>query len=271
MDILNTRVFMVLLSFLQSLWSDTFGKIFVLTLIAYSTSYMVYSGYISWFSGGYGGFLLSQVGFTPIDFLSFIPTIFALIIRSLGSLIKFFIKLLFNLFLLPLVIAIIVMWILFHLGIHFLAGNTSLGLFGILVWYLCIFAWTLIEITGIQYKKYLRHLVALSAISVFLWFLGFSYGTNNSITIPFLRMQTTYSSSPNILSEIMAIFYIITILVFPFIIGLLLAALAVRENYLSQLLKISLKKPIEIPGAISEINKTTSPQKKNWFQPPKED
>jgi hypothetical protein len=256
MDILNTRVFIMVLSLLQSLWADTFGKIFVLTLIAYATSYMVYSGYLSWFSGGYGGFLFSQVGFTPIDFLSLIPTIFALIIRSLWSLVRFFFRMLAYFFLIPLFIAIILTGFLGLFGVHFFAGNISLGLFGILIWYLCILAWIILETTGNRYKKYIWYFIAFSAFGILLWFFGSSNGSSNLIIIPFLNMHSTYSSSPNILSEILAVFFIVTALVYPFIIGSLLASLAVNGKYLSQLLKISLNRPMEIPGGIMEIKFT---------------
>ena len=69
MNIFNTFVFSAVASFFQAFWSDPVGKVFLTTALSYSISYMLYSSYISWFAGGYGGILLGQMGFTAADFL----------------------------------------------------------------------------------------------------------------------------------------------------------------------------------------------------------
>ncbi len=262
MSIFNTAVFMGLMSFIQSLSSDTLGKIFVLTAISYSTSYMIYSGYISWFAGGYGGLLLSQAGFTAIDFLSLIPTVIVLIAESIWSLTKFLVKLAFYFILLPWIVAFLVALILSLLKIHILAGNSVLASISILAWTINTSAWTIIEISENKFRKYFKRFVIVSIVSILMLFLTASSQLSNTLMIPIIGFQGSSASKPSFIEELFGAVYILIFVGFPFIVGLLLASLAAKGKYLSRLVKLSLKQPISITGANLEEGRIKSSSKR---------
>lgn len=74
-----------------ALWADTVGRIFLISVIATWLSVSVYSGYLSRFAGGLGGFPFSRLGLQIGDIITLIPasivTLFSLAFRMLRKLV----------------------------------------------------------------------------------------------------------------------------------------------------------------------------------------
>jgi hypothetical protein len=255
-SIFHTVVFKAVATFLQTFWNDGTGRIFLVTFLAYSISYMVYSGYISWFAGGYGGLLLSQAGFTAIDFLALIPTVFVLIFESIGPFIKSIGKFIFWNILIPLFLFILI--IVIRLYFQNLLPNTIMGFVGVPF---LLLATILRVINSEKENKLFSKLSTLGlwASTIFLA-LSVSIGSSTNRTL-----TPGVQSSPNlfliaysidsIFWEIVAPILLIFILILPLWLGIYLASFVTKEKLLSRIMRIDLKQPIAIATAKLSVNK----------------
>ncbi len=262
MPIFETLVFTGFVTFVQSIWVDTIGKIFILTFVGYSASYMIYSGYISWFAGGYGGLLLSQIGFTATDFISLLPTALVLLFESAWSLIKFLAKTIFYFIVLPAVVGFVIVELLSVLGVGAYTENTFLASLSYLAWLVTFSIWVFfVEISQSKYKKYFRQFVVVAIISMAILFLSSWNKASNSVLINIPGPEASEPIKPNFIDEIAALGNLVLFSISPFAAGRLLAPLAIERKHLSQLLALHLKEPIQMPGAVLEVKKTKISQK----------
>lgn len=257
----------MIVNFLSNFWQDTTGKIFILTILAYSSSYMLYSGYISRFAGGYGGILLSHFGFTVLDFLALIPTVLILLFESAVSFIIFISKNIFFHVILPFIALLITKSIIHKFDIPTLPTNFQLA--GITMWIIPF----LISTTSLYKKFYSNNQKAFIAIGVMgMILIGIStpYQTLSSNTTSnvsfFSNGGTTFEK---IVAEGLAIFIATFIITMPSLIGLSLAATAINNKTLSKVERIVTKQPLDFPDTTPKIidgnSIENSEHKKHWL------
>jgi len=238
MDVLNA-----VSGFLQGFWSEINGRIFLTTLIAYAASYMVYSGYISWFAGGYGGLLLTQVGFSIIDLLGLIPMVFVLLIESLWSLLKAAAKYILLYFVIPFALLAILSTAIQSLGIRVFPGNVTVEITGLLTWVggVC---------TGFPAPQLKEH-KWLSRLPLIACYAGMTLA---ALATPFASSASIHPLLPQWISDLMfnisAAALLIMSCTFPFLAGMNIGKLAVRRKLLSCVQKMVLSQPIEMTGAL---------------------
>ncbi len=254
---LQSHVFTAVANFILTFWNDPTGRIFLVTFLAYAASYMVYSGYISWFTGGYGSFSLSQAGFTAIDFLALVPMVFILLFESVVPFLKSIGKIVFWNIFLPFSIFIIIVFFRGSFRV-FPEGNTAfLGIsyVSLLGAFICV---ALIPFTNKSNRLFSK--LSTGAIWVSLIVMAFS--------IPIAPARSGVSSTaqsvdiPNVVSpiamfavEIVACIALLVIIMLPLALGLFLASFAVREGFLSKVVKIDLNRPVTIATAKLSVNK----------------
>lgn len=241
MEIFDTYVYMKVARFFQGFWMDNAGRIFLTTFLAYSASYMIYSGYISWFAGGYGGLLLSQVGFTAIDFLALVPTSLLLLFESMKAFFKSLIRYTLIYIAFPFLLLSLLLIISTNWKTHSFKYGDTLALLGFSLWFIGAYL-------GLNlFEKYKRLSIPFAYLGTIIF----------SIYTPlFVEQTNTISSKPNlaldivilIILEFMALLYLIIIAMLPFLAGQSMAKFATTEKLLSKLTKIVLKKSVQIPG-----------------------
>ncbi|MDX9990846.1 MAG: hypothetical protein RBS68_02245 [Anaerolineales bacterium] len=240
-ELFNTFVFSTISAFFQSLWSDPAGRIFLITFLAYSTSYMLYSGYMSWFAGGYGSLMLSQYGFTAIDFLSLIPTAFIFLSQAFQTLAKFLIRYFLIYVFGPALILVLVSAIQGHYDIHVFPRTYWLASTGFLIW--LAGAW--LGISPFRANGSIPKIsVAMCYLGVFLIILSTPLPTTNEST----EGAQDYATSSNFLFEIAMLLSLVLVIISPFFVGKEMAATAVREKLLSQVTSFTLTQALPIPG-----------------------
>ncbi|HET7144042.1 MAG TPA: hypothetical protein VFI68_08495 [Anaerolineales bacterium] len=261
-DIINSTIFSTIAAFIQSFWFDPVGKIFITTAFAYSISYMIYSSYISWFAGGYGGMLLGQMGFTAADFLTLFPTSILLLIESIKSAVKPFISYILTYFVLPLVLASILIDTRINGWTSPIPQNTALNFAGIFVFS----SGLVLSSFQTHPKKYVTYIsIALSYIGALI----FALTTPTSLTQPITPATQDWFSIKYIATEFTAFCLLITIALAPSLIGLRMASFAVKEKLLSQITCIILNQQMQIPGLFHKKSKNKS-EKVFTYQPESE-
>jgi hypothetical protein len=222
----NTFVFATIGNLFKSLWSTPVGQIFVITVTAYSICYMIYSGYLSWFYGGYGSSLLSQVGFTAIDFLGLVPATLILIIKLFWSLVKFIVKYLFFYILLPLTLFGIIIGFMVLFDFYIFPHNSLLTLVGFA---LCLS-------------------IAICFIGALLMAISTPFPSNNPFvtnTSPDLIDQF-FGLISKLCLEMASAMLLVLAVVYLFVIGSNLASLSVQDKMLSKVKKIVLNKDLQL-------------------------
>ena len=198
---------------------------------------------MSWFAGGYGSLLLSQYGFTAIDFLSLIPTAFLFFSQAVLSLTKFLLRYLLLYMVGPFLLLIIIVAIKGYFDVLIFPGTYWLASLGFLLW--LVGAW--LGIKPFQQKE------VISKVSILMSYLGVVL-IILSLPLPALADQSDQSiPSPsagvNIIYEIVGLLLLGLLLITPFLIGKAMAETAVRENLLSRVTQLTLNQALPIPGS----------------------
>jgi hypothetical protein len=241
----NTFVFATIGNLFKSLWSTPVGQIFVITVTAYSICYMIYSGYLSWFYGGYGSSLLSQVGFTAIDFLGLVPATLILIIKLFWSLVKFIVKYLFFYILLPLTLFGIIIGFMVLFDFYIFPHNSLLTLVGFALWLVGLW----MGISSHRESKYFYRIsIAICFIGVLLMAISTPFPSNNPFvtnTSPDLIDQF-FGLISKLCLEMASAMLLVLAVVYLFVIGSNLASLSVQDKMLSKVKKIVLNKDLQL-------------------------
>jgi hypothetical protein len=243
-ELANTYVFTWIAALFGSLWESTAGQIFLLTFLAYSASYMLYSGYISWFAGGYGGLLLSQVGFTAIDFLSLVPATILLMIESIWNYIKSISKFIIYGLVVPYLLGLAIYTSVQSWPTHDLANSQTLFMIGGLIW--LVAAYMMFRKLGTKNKIVFIVLVVLASLGIIMLIIFAPHQVNTPASQA--PVTNTSSSGFQLLWEIFAISLLISVVAIPPSIGISLAEYATQAKLLSRLTKIVLKQSILVPG-----------------------
>ncbi len=240
MGISDTFIFSTFANFFQSIWSDTSGKIFIATVVAYSGSYLLFSGYISRFTGGYGGLLLSQAGFTALDFLALLPATALLIIQTIQSFVKFLLRYVLYYVIIPWSASLIVLYFRMPIGNETSTTRTSIGYFALLYWISALG----IPIAYPQYMKTRRGVivgVGFSTLAMIIF--AFSAPLDSNVN------ASNVSIINKILAEILAAVILFTSILLPSLIGGSLAKIAIENKLLSKIDRIVLKQPVPLPDS----------------------
>jgi hypothetical protein len=73
----------------EPVWSSgSAGKVFLVTALFYLSGYLLYAGYLSRFSGGYGSITLNSLGIKLVDGLMLAPTALLTLLKSVENFIK---------------------------------------------------------------------------------------------------------------------------------------------------------------------------------------
>jgi GNAT superfamily N-acetyltransferase len=242
-----------ILIWLGTIFSNPVTALALLTFILYTSSYMVYSGYISWFAGGYGGIPLSHAGFNVIDSLTLFPSIYLLILQGLWDLVKLYFRLFIQILVIPGLIASIIWLLLNQPSWPWLAqwGQTILGLGMFIIIASSIWG-------SVNYKKSIFSMnnVAVLVLGIIGWLLiMLSVALVKSTSFP-----TNPSTNVNWFFEISIILLIGEVTAFPFFAGLTLGERAAKNRTLSQISRLTLKSPI--PGLEQSFINTESKSRK---------
>lgn len=247
-------------NFFQSVWAEPTGRIFLVTVFAYFFSYLIYSGYIGWFTGGSGSISVSQVGFTIVDFLGLIPTVYSLLFKLAKDLAIFLARLVFAYVIAPLMVYAILFMVLDGFKITAMPYAALLYLAAPILW--------MIGFVG-GFSSYLSK-GEFSNWSVFTCFLA---AILLSLTSP-SAASLAHTTSPgnqsavgqNFITEILLLFtsFIFVPILFYYL-GTSLARVSITDNFLSRIQKLVLNIPYQIQGlALIE-----EPKKSGWSRPPK--
>jgi len=249
----SSKVLAFFIELLSGLWQDNTGKIFLITFTAYAASYMMYSGYIAWFSGGYGGLSLSQMGFTVVDFLGLIPNAFLLIFELIWEIVKYF-------------TIRILLYVIIPTGLGFLITELSKSMLlvtgpvnfffaplGLLLWVIGIITGLWFIERGIKsnltsWKVWLSIIAAIAGMMLISFAVQFGQKPLNNT--PTTNISDILLGLISFAFEISAISFLFSIFVSPFIIGLKMGEYAVKNKLLSQVIKITVNKPLEINGKL---------------------
>lgn len=252
---------------LASLWSDIVGRIFLVTIISYFIGFSVFGGYISRFSGGFGGLSLSKMGFQITDIVTLLPTMVFSILdiarKSLLSILLYTIR------------AVLYISTAFALGFGLGLLITTLGIQNLPL--------VIIQAGPLLYT----YSLLLSSIAVnfskgrfwsllILWFLqiiGMTIITTAigkgvqpaAARIPIVDdflISILYPISYNLMTPLL----VMALSLVPVILGSTMASLSVKDNLLSKVAKIALRQPIQ-SMANYEIAPHLSRQiKTSWFK-----
>lgn len=240
---LDTYVFRIFGGLIGALWSTPVGQIFLLTASTYFICYMIYSGYLSWFYGGVGAPLLSQVGFTAIDFLGLIPMTILLIGKLLISIAEYFIKQIFIYIFLPFVLFSIIFGLMNFFDVYIFPDNAILASLG-------IFSWMIGYGIGFSPKRYERKYYIASLVLCFLGatMLALSMPWNISSASSSNDVDQFSSVMKGLSLEIVSAAIIIFFVLCTYLLGLFMASSMVEEKQLSNVEKITLKEDLELLG-----------------------
>lgn len=244
-NLFDTWVFSNIVHFFNDFWQDTTGKIFIITILAYSSSYMLYSGYISRFAGGYGGLLLSHFGFTVLDFLALIPTVLILLVESAVSLFGFILRNTFFHIFLPITALLITVSSFNKFDIPTLSSNFQIV--GVIMWIVP----TVISTVSYYYKFYSNNRTAFVITSILgMVLVGISTPyqnfSENTTDIPFFTNGESFAE--RFTAEGLAVVMIVFIVALPSLIGLSLATTAIKNKTLSKVERIITKQPLDFPN-----------------------
>jgi hypothetical protein len=206
---------------------------------------MLYSGYLSRFAKGFGGLPLSQTGFNIADLLTLIPATFLLFIKAGQFLINF---ILFY-FVLPIVIAYITSAIPLNKNIEeLLGGNVAIANIGVIVWMISTTVGAFLFSSG---KKGLIISIIICCIGAALFGLTVSplgYSTTNS-QISILNYPLV-SGILNLINQILALLLVVELFFAPYLIGIAMGDLSIKQKLLSEISQLILKESVPIKGTI---------------------
>ena len=79
----------MLFKIVSALWSESAGRLLLISAVTYFVGFSIYSGYLSWFFGGYGSVPFGVIGFSVIDIINLVPVVFLTSLRLLFRVLKF--------------------------------------------------------------------------------------------------------------------------------------------------------------------------------------
>lgn len=247
------------MDFLQNLWVDPTGKIFLITVGCTLFSYMIYGGYIHTFFGRRGSVPFGLADFSITDLISIFPaaiiTIFSLILKAIKSTLKNFLIH----FLAPIIVGT---------GIRSYISGSPLSPFlfdkilieylvqaGYVIW---IFGYSLATFQSSKTPK--RVFTSVEFLGIILL----------SVTLPSVGQSPTFTSIPLIqtsfvLDILFNILIPFTSIAGFFVFGIEVAQKAIKSNLLIRIDRLTLRQPILKEG-MKKVTTSTETGNKPSFR-----
>lgn len=235
-------------------WKDPLGRTALLTVLAYSVGYSLYSGYLSRFAGGFGSLSLSRLGIELSDLITLLPTALLTAIKIMRKGFRAFFGLVLQVFLLyflPFLLGIL-------LGVSakaiknwpFGTENDFLLQLGFLIYSLS--SWLAVFSMGNRNRKWQIFFGVMQFAGIILMVLG----------LPFVASgQTPSSDQTQLIQHIwfypifqvlyvlgrevsIGMWFILLIFLIPIMFGSEIARIAIAEKALSQVTCLVLKQPV---------------------------
>jgi hypothetical protein len=245
------------------LWQDTAGRIFIVTALAYLGSYLIYGGYLAWFTGGFGGISFSLLEFNVFDILTIIPTAFLALINIFRSLFIAIFWAILKYIIVPIALGFIIAspgyWISVHFKVN-VAFPSTLTELGFVLWSFGILP--NIQTSNRDFSErntWNKVYFVLRVLGSVIFLLGFFEALASGIhAYPIPQPVIT----PSFVGEIYGLTVIILVIFIPVALGLTTAQVAIEENVLNRVTKLVLKQPIPILGETYELVTNKAQQEK---------
>ncbi len=247
---------------LRDIWSDTAGKVFLITFFSYLFGYMAYGGYISAFFNQRGSVPFGFVDFSIADLISILPITIITIISLLPKIITSTLKALSIHLLLPSMVGFIIRFA-FNDPINLLLlKNPSLTIVSPLGFVLWLFG----SILFFWKSKFVHSLLSIvfelvGSILVFC-----------SIPIPgkeFPNFIEPFAQIRQTTIDILTLFIILEIIILTYILGNTIAKNAIRKNWMTHIERIVFNRPVSKDCIRNEHFIDLSPShpasQKHWF------
>lgn len=234
--------------------------IFLVTIVSYISSFLVYGGYLSAFAGSVGNTPFAFSDFTIVDILAILPIALITLLNKILLGLKDVLKFLAIYFAVPFSVGLGV-----RIGVGqfvFPPFTTAAVIFGMILW------------TGATSYGSIKNYRFVSWQNLVLWLI-----TVIGWTIIFGSVSTsgqpTLVPAPNslisILNGILMFFYIIVGLLGLFVLGYVTAETVVERKALSKISRLVLSQPIELLGKAEQttIESKVRTSKKGFWHPAK--
>jgi hypothetical protein len=239
------------MDFLQTLWADAAGKIFLITVGSTLFGYMVHGGYMFTFFGRRENLPFGLSDFSIIDLISIFPTAIVTFFNIIPKAFFEFLKIFIIHFVIPVTIGIIIRSSGFQLD-QFLFGTTWLVQIlngaGFFIWASCYF------FAIIQSRNLLKvFIVIVEFLGAILYFVTLSTMGGPSTTINISPAQTQI------------LYAIFATTIFPYVFGVLIARKAIKSNLLVRIERLTLRQPILKEG-MKKVTTSTETGNKPSFR-----
>jgi hypothetical protein len=244
--------------FLQDIWSDNAGRIFLITFASYLFGYLVYGGYLFAFFGRNASLPFGLADFSIADLISVFP---AAIITIIDIIIKAFWRFLKGLFfhvIIPIVIGVAIRSVT---GLRFnqlSIDATWVGLLafvGIVIW-LSSFSISISKSTNVPLVIF----ILLEIIGSIIFFAAVPNAGEPDPIFPTLTAQTQSG-----LSIILIIILTLEIIAVPYLFGVNVAKTAIKLNLLTKIDRLTLSQPI-LKDGMSKITIQSEIRNKQAFK-----
>lgn len=230
---------------LSELWADPAGKIFIISVLAYTSTYLFFAGYLGRFSGGIGSLSVNISEFSITDLLAIAPmglNTFYLVFKAFLSNV---VKVVFLNFLLPSTVGI---------GAFFLVRYFTYFNFAPWIALPSLLTWI-----GIPYFMVVKHyklstfpgilLFLLTSIGAFFFTAGMgSLGhAQQGLVQASGQPDPFFAFIFQIMIDFMVVLVLFAIPLMILVLGAYGAEIAAKERILSQVARLSLKQPIPLP------------------------
>lgn len=229
--------------------------------------FSTYSGYISRFTGGFSSLIYGRAEFSFSDFLTLFPTVFFTLFNIVITKWKQILKSILISLVIPLIVGFsISYWFIlrFALKIPYTNSFSLIIQAGMILWG----AGVLLAFSPVQIEKILKRRLCF-AIWLFLQIIGVvimvvmvtSIQPESSINLPLSR----YGLISIAIDFVITTAFILMSPFLPIVLGRKMADVAVAEKFLSRVVSITLRRPINTLGEITQ-HKISDPKKKNFWR-----
>lgn len=248
--------------FLQDVWSDTAGRIFLITFACYLFGYMVYGGYLYAFFSRKGSLPFGLADFSIADLISIFPAAIFTIIDIVPKAFLDFLKGVFLHFGIPLVIGIGIRTATgLRLNLLGLDANWigPLGIVGLILWL------TSYLLSSLRPRKIRWFVYALFEILGAILF--FASIPNQGEPLPVIPVPSTQMQQG--LNDFLGIILILEAIAVPYAFGVGIARTAIKSELLIKINRLTLRQPIFADGlkkiSFAHENRSKHPLHELWL------
>jgi hypothetical protein len=227
---------------IQTLWSETAGRIFLITLGCYLFGYMIYGGYVLTFFGGRGSLPFGMADFSIADLISIFPATISTIFNIIPKALFAFLEGLTIHFVIPVATALIVRYLLgFQLN-QFIFDANLLGFLAILGPIFWLSGYVLIVFLRPKIPIKILFIV-MECFGAILYFATLST-TGEPPSITPISMPISINQILQIFYSVLSVVFVFEIISLPYIFGMEIAQKAIKLNLLIRIDRLTLRQPI---------------------------